>query len=57
VDFGVGDGLTPASDRWVVKTIIGHVFPVPGSEAAGGERAALGAVNPMAHASTHLLQP
>jgi hypothetical protein len=36
VDFGVGDGLTPASDRWVVKTIIGHAFPVPGSEAARG---------------------
>jgi hypothetical protein len=57
VNFGVGYGLTPASDRWVVKTIIGYAFPVPGSEAAGGERAALGALNPMAHTSTRLQQP
>ena len=38
VDFGVGYGLTPASDRWVVKTIIGYAFPVPGSNPAAGER-------------------
>jgi len=57
VNFGVGYGLTPASDRWVVKTIIGYAFPVPGSKAAGGDRPSLGAVNPMAHSSTRALQP
>ncbi len=50
IDFGVGYGLTPASDRWVVKTIIGYAFPVPGSNSAAGEHAN-GPVNPMAHAS------
>ena len=49
VDFGVGYGLTPASDRWVVKTIVGYAFPVPGSNPGASERA--GPVNPMAHAS------
>ena len=57
VDFGVGYGLTPASDRWVVKTIIGYAFPVPGSNHAAGERSAAGPVNPMARASTRFLQP
>ena len=38
VDFGVGYGLTPASDRWVVKTIIGYAFPVPGSNPGANER-------------------
>jgi len=57
VNFGVGYGLTPASDRWVVKTIIGYAFPVPGSKTAGADRPSLGAVNPMAHSSTRLLQP
>ncbi len=57
VNFGVGYGLTPASDRWVIKTIIGYAFPVPGAGTAGGDHAALGAVNPMAHASTRVLQP
>jgi hypothetical protein len=50
VDFGVGYGLTPASDRWVVKTIIGYAFPVPGSNSAG-EHSPAGPVNPMSHAS------
>ena len=31
VDLGIGYGLTPASDRWVAKMIIGYAFPVPGS--------------------------
>src|SRR6266849_3831744 len=31
VDFGIGYGLTPASDRFVIKTIVGYAFPVPGS--------------------------
>jgi hypothetical protein len=57
VNFGVGYGLTPASDRWVVKTIIGYAFPVPGAKPAGGDHAALGAVNPMAHPSMRALQP
>jgi hypothetical protein len=55
VDFGVGYGLTPASDRWVVKTIIGYAFPVPGSD--HGDRSATGPVNPMSHISTRILQP
>jgi hypothetical protein len=57
VDFGVGYGLTPASDRWVIKTIIGYAFPVPGSNQGAGERSAGGPVNPMSHTSTRLQQP
>jgi len=57
VDFGVGYGLTPSSDRWVIKTIIGYAFPVPGSNANAGERSAGGPVNPMSHTSTRFLQP
>jgi hypothetical protein len=51
VNFGVGYGLTPASDRWVIKTILGYAFPVPGSKAAGEDRAAAGPVNPMSRAT------
>ena len=51
VDFGVGYGLTPASDRWVVKTIIGYAFPVPGGNSTASERSAAGPVNPMARDS------
>ncbi|MFB9269230.1 hypothetical protein ACFFWD_39995 [Bradyrhizobium erythrophlei] len=50
VNFGVGYGLTPASDRWVIKTILGYAFPVPGSKAGGEDRAAAGPVNPMSRA-------
>jgi hypothetical protein len=58
VDFGVGYGLTPASDRWVVKTIIGYAFPVPGGDPAASERATgAGPVNPMAHTSARFPQP
>ena len=57
VDFGVGYGLTPASDRWVIKTIIGYAFPVPGSNSATGARTAAGPVNPMSHASARPFQP
>src|ERR1700726_2533412 len=39
VDFGVGYGFTPASDRWVVKTIWGYAFPVPGGNSGATERA------------------
>ncbi len=56
VDFGVGYGLTPASDRWVVKTIIGYAFPVPGNNSAS-ERSPAGPFNPMAHASARFPQP
>ncbi len=55
VNFGVGYGLTPASDRWVVKTIIGYAFPVPGSKSDA--HASAGPVNPMAHSSVRLQQP
>ena len=51
VNFGVGYGLTPASDRWVIKTILGYAFPVAGSNATSGDRASAGPVNPMAHQS------
>jgi hypothetical protein len=57
VNFGVGYGLTPASDRWVIKTILGYAFPVPGSNAGAGERSAGGPVNPMSHTSTRSQQP
>jgi hypothetical protein len=58
VNFGVGYGLTPASDRFVVKTIVAYAFPVPGSSSGASDRAAAsGPVNPMAHASARRLQP
>jgi hypothetical protein len=57
VNFGVGYGLTPVSDRWVIKTILGYAFPVPGSNASGGDRALTGLVNPMSHAQARILQP
>jgi hypothetical protein len=57
VNFGVGYGLTPASDRWVIKTILGYAFPVPGSSQSSAERSSAGPVNPMSHSSTRLMQP
>jgi hypothetical protein len=48
VNFGVGFGLTPASDRFVVKTIIGYAFPVPGGDQKTERASANGGVNPMA---------
>jgi hypothetical protein len=57
VNFGVGYGLTPVSDRWVIKTILGYAFPVPGSNASGGDRALTGPVNPMSHSSIRTFQP
>jgi hypothetical protein len=58
VNFGVGYGLTPASDRWVIKTIVGYAFPVPGSSPGASEGAnASGPVNPMARSSTRVAQP
>jgi len=47
VNLGVGYGMTPQSDRWVVKTIIGYAFPVPGAKPGGGEPGSTGPVNPM----------
>jgi hypothetical protein len=32
IDLGIGYGLTPGSDRLLVKTIIGYAFPVPGKK-------------------------
>jgi hypothetical protein len=58
VNFGVGYGLTPASDRWVVKTIVGYAFPVPGGKPVATERASVnGPVNPMSRSSARLGPP
>jgi hypothetical protein len=57
INLGVGYGLTSASDRLVIKTIIGYAFPVPVSSANGGERATTGPVNPMARTSARNFQP
>jgi hypothetical protein len=57
VNFGVGYGLTPASDRWVVKTIVGYAFPVPGGNSGTSERTSAGPVNPMSRPSVKLPQP
>ncbi len=57
VNFGVGYGLTQASDRFVVKTIVGHKFPVPERDSAGERASASGPVNPMSRAATRLAQP
>jgi hypothetical protein len=57
VDFGVGYGLTPASDRWVVKTIIGYAFPVPGGSANASDHPTAGPVNPMSRSAVRTAQP
>jgi hypothetical protein len=57
VNFGVGYGLTPASDRLVIKTILGYAFPVPGSNSGTSERASPGPVNPMSRSSARTAQP
>lgn len=54
VNFGVGYGLTPVSDRFVVKTIVGYAFPVPGTQQAATARPMMGAVNPMSHSAQRL---
>lgn len=51
VNFGLGYGLTPGSDRFVAKTIVGYAFPVPGGKSDPGERATTGPVNPMARSA------
>jgi len=57
VNFGVGYGLTPASDRLVVKSIIGYAFPVPGQKSVTNAPANSGPVNPFTHASARSFQP
>lgn len=57
VNFGVGYGLTPASDRWVVKTIIGYAFPVAGSSANASDSPIAGPVNPMSRSAIRTAQP
>ncbi len=58
VNFGLGYGLTPSSDRFVVKTIVGYAFPVPGANPGASERAsASGPVNPMSRSSARMAQP
>lgn len=57
VNFGVGYGLTPASDRLVIKTIIGYAFPVPGQRSDGNTRMSSGPVNPFVHAAARSFQP
>jgi hypothetical protein len=47
IDFGIRFGLTPSSDRLVVKTIVGYAFAVPGGSPDASERAPTGPVNPM----------
>jgi hypothetical protein len=55
VNFGVGYGLTPASDRVVVKTIIGYAFPPPGGTPAPDARS-VAPVNPMGRSYQRTLQ-
>jgi hypothetical protein len=57
IDFGLGYGLTPGSDRWVVKTIIGYAFPVAGSNSSSSEHGSAGPVNPMSRSAQRQLQP
>jgi hypothetical protein len=57
VNLGIGYGLTPASDRFVVKTIWGYAFPVPGSSSGAERASASGPVNPMSHSTMRLPQP
>ena len=39
MNLGVGYGFTPGSDRFVLKTIVGYAFPVPGGTPTASERA------------------
>jgi hypothetical protein len=51
VNLGFGYGLTPSSDRFVVKTIVGYAFPAPGGSMDASERAPTGPVNPMSRSA------
>jgi hypothetical protein len=57
VNFGVGYGLTPASDRLVFKTINGYAFPIPAADSKASEHVVSGPINPMAHPSARTFQP
>jgi hypothetical protein len=54
VNLGIGYGLTPASDRLVVKMILGYAFPAPGASEQGNTP---GPTNPMSRSSARLAQP
>lgn len=56
VNFGIGYGLTPASDRWVVKAIIGYALPVEGGGRTGGDAPGAALKNPLAHANQSSLR-
>ena len=56
VNFGLGYGLTHASDRFVVKTIVGYAFPVPSGIPGASERAPSGPVNPMSRSAARMGQ-
>ena len=53
LDVGLGYGLTPASDRFVVETIVGYAFSVPGADSTAS---ASGPVNPMSRSSARTAQ-
>jgi len=55
VNLGVGYGMTAASDRWVVKGILGYAFPTPGSSDGAEQKPTL--VNPMSRSAMRLNQP
>ena len=54
INLGVGYGLTPSSDRFVVKTIFGYAFPAPGGSPDASKRAPTGPVNPMSRSAARL---
>lgn len=54
VNLGIGYGLTPASDRFVVKTIVGYAFPAPGGKPDAGERTPHSPINPMSRSAARL---
>ena len=54
INLGIGYGLTPSSDRLVVKTIVGYAFPAPGGSPGASERAPTGPVNPMSRSGTRI---
>src|SRR3979490_385999 len=56
VNFGVGYGLTPASDRLVIQTIVGYAFPVRNSTAGTGD-AVRGPANPVGPPPARPSQP
>jgi hypothetical protein len=51
INLGLGYGLTPSSDRLVVKTIVGYAFPVPGAKPDASQHALTNPVNPMSRSA------